>query len=129
MTQQRFPDQRPNDLPSITRKVRTLMGGLVQSLYVTVGFKNGLPFEISTNTPKRATYERSHAETICGLVSLALQSGVASQAIAAELRGIIDAGAGRAFGSDEEFDEVGDTLADVIAQILEKINNGEIVKQ
>ncbi|MFW6205742.1 MAG: vitamin B12-dependent ribonucleotide reductase [Gemmatimonadota bacterium] len=76
---------RPQALHGTTRKIRSPLG----ELYVTVNEdEDGRPFEVFATLGKAGGAAMAHAEAIGRMISLALRSGIAMDAIINQLRGI-----------------------------------------
>jgi ribonucleoside-diphosphate reductase alpha chain len=76
--------ERPETLEGFTTKIKTGLG----RLYVTVTEFNGQPFEVFATIGKSGRSTTAKTEAIGRLVSLALRSGVKTQAIVDQLKGI-----------------------------------------
>jgi ribonucleoside-diphosphate reductase alpha chain len=76
--------ERPETLEGFTTKIKTGLG----RLYVTVTELNGLPFEVFATIGKSGRSTTAKTEAIGRLVSLALRSGVKTQDIVDQLKGI-----------------------------------------
>jgi ribonucleoside-diphosphate reductase alpha chain len=76
--------ERPETLEGFTTKIKTGLG----RLYVTVTEFNGLPFEVFATIGKSGRSTTAKTEAIGRLVSLALRSGVKTQDIVDQLKGI-----------------------------------------
>jgi ribonucleoside-diphosphate reductase alpha chain len=79
------PRQRPQSIRGITERVRTGHG----NMYVTINFdEQDKPFEVFGNLGKAGGCDSAQLEAISRLVSLALRSGIAPDAVLEQLRGI-----------------------------------------
>jgi len=79
------PRQRPQSIRGVTERVRTGHG----NMYVTINFdEQDKPFEVFGNLGKAGGCDSAQLEAISRLVSLALRSGVATDAVLEQLRGI-----------------------------------------
>jgi ribonucleoside-diphosphate reductase alpha chain len=79
------PRPRPNVIIGTTTKIATGCG----NLYVTINVdENGLPFELFTSMGKAGGCAMSQLEAIGRLVSLAFRSGIDTNSIIEQLRGI-----------------------------------------
>ena len=79
--------RRPPQVRGVTERVRTSHG----NMYITINFdEQGKPFEVFTALGKAGSSDQAQLEGISRLVSMALRSGVAPDAIVAQLRGITD---------------------------------------
>jgi ribonucleoside-diphosphate reductase alpha chain len=102
--------ERPETLEGFTTKIKTGLG----RLYVTVTEFNGQPFEVFATIGKSGRSTTAKTEAIGRLVSLALRSGVKTQDIVDQLKGI--------GGEHPIFQNGGLVLSipDAIARVLEK---------
>lgn len=114
------PKERPEVMAGKTYKTKTAYG----TLYVTVNNgESGAPFEIFATIGKAGGFFAAKSEAICRLASLALSSGIAVEEVIKQLKGIR--------GPMPSFGPKGAkilSLADAIAQILERHIKGEQVK-
>ena len=79
------PRSRPQSIHGVTERVRTGHG----NMYVTINFdENHQPFEVFGNLGKAGGCDSAQLEAISRLVSLALRSGIAPDAVLEQLRGI-----------------------------------------
>ena len=79
------PRSRPQAIQGVTERVRTGHG----NMYVTINFdENHQPFEVFGNLGKAGGCDSAQLEAISRLVSLALRSGIAPDAVLEQLRGI-----------------------------------------
>ena len=79
------PRNRPQSIQGVTERVRTGHG----NMYVTINFdENHQPFEVFGNLGKAGGCDSAQLEAISRLVSLALRSGIAPDAVLEQLRGI-----------------------------------------
>ncbi len=79
------PRSRPQSIQGVTERVRTGHG----NMYVTINFdENQQPFEVFGNLGKAGGCDSAQLEAISRLVSLALRSGIAPEAVLEQLRGI-----------------------------------------
>ena len=79
------PRNRPQSIQGVTERVRTGHG----NMYVTINFdENQRPFEVFGNLGKAGGCDSAQLEAISRLVSLALRSGIATDAVLEQLRGI-----------------------------------------
>ena len=101
--------ERPETLEGFTTKIKTGLG----RLYVTVTEFNGKPFEVFATIGKSGRSTTAKTEAIGRLVSLALRSGVKTQDIVDQLKGI--------GGEHPVFQNGGLVLSipDAIARVLE----------
>ncbi|MFC2168062.1 adenosylcobalamin-dependent ribonucleoside-diphosphate reductase [Acidobacteriota bacterium] len=104
------PKERPNSLPSVTDKINTGFG----NLYVTISYFNQKPFEVFASIGKSGYTTMADVEALGRLISLAMRSGVESEEIITQLKGI--------GGSEPIFTEGGlvQSLPDAIAKVLER---------
>ncbi len=79
------PRRRPSKVQGITEKVHTGHG----NMYVTVNFdEEKTPFEVFSNLGKAGGCDSAQLEAISRLASLALRSGIETQDVIDQLRGI-----------------------------------------
>ena len=106
----RYPQERPNSLPSVTDKIKTGFG----NLYVTISYFNQKPFEVFTSIGKSGYTTMADAEALGRMISLALRSGVDPKEVISQLKGI--------GGSEPVFTEGGlvQSLPDAIAKVMER---------
>ena len=79
------PRQRPRTTRGLTERVRTGHG----NMYVTINFdQEGRPFELFGTLGKAGGCDSAQLEAISRLVSLALRSGIGTQEVVSQLRGI-----------------------------------------
>ena len=104
------PLARPDSLPSTTHKISTGLG----NLYITITFSNGKPFEVFASIGKSGYSTMADAEAIGRLISLALRSGIPTDQVVSQLKGI---------GGAEPIFHHGllvQSIPDAIAQVLER---------
>ena len=76
---------RPTQMRGVTERVRTGHG----NMFVTINFdEEGKPFEVFSTLGKAGGYESAAMEAISRLISLALRSGIDSNDIVDQLKGI-----------------------------------------
>ncbi len=76
---------RPTQMRGVTERVRTGHG----NMFVTINFdEEGRPFEVFSTLGKAGGYESAAMEAISRLISLALRSGIDSNDIVDQLKGI-----------------------------------------
>ncbi|MBM2821175.1 MAG: ribonucleoside-diphosphate reductase, adenosylcobalamin-dependent, ribonucleoside-diphosphate [Candidatus Berkelbacteria bacterium] len=106
------PRERPDIIHGFTYRIKTAYG----KLFVTINDdENGQAFEIFSHLGKAGGFFAAKAEAICRLISLSLRSGIDSQEIVDQLKGIR--------GPTPTWSEDGSmilSLPDAIAKILEK---------
>lgn len=106
------PRERPDIIHGFTYRIKTAYG----KLFITINDdENGQPFEIFSHLGKAGGFFAAKAEAICRLISLALRSGIDSQEVIDQLKGIR--------GPTPTWSENGTmilSLPDAIAKILEK---------
>lgn len=84
-TEQRTKRERPAVIKGATERVRTGHG----NMYITINFDDdGNPFELFTTLGKAGGCDSAQLEAISRLASLALRSGIPTEQISDELRGI-----------------------------------------
>jgi len=111
--------ERPGTLHGITDKIKTGFG----NLYVTINTHQGRPFEVFAQIGKSGYDTMADTEAICRLISLALRTGVDTEEIIAQLKGI--GGDSQVFGDGGVIRSV----PDAIAKVLHKhFGNGKSTK-
>jgi len=78
------PMGRPDAIPSTTHKISTGLG----NLYITVSYFNKKPFEVFASIGKSGYSTMADAEAIGRLISLALRSGISTEEVVNQLKGI-----------------------------------------
>ena len=79
------PRVRPQGMPGLTERLRTGHG----NMYITINFdEENKPFEVFSTLGKAGGCDSAQLEAISRLVSLALRSGITSQEVVDQLRGI-----------------------------------------
>jgi ribonucleoside-diphosphate reductase alpha chain len=78
------PMGRPDAIPSTTHKISTGLG----NLYITVTYFNKKPFEVFASIGKSGYSTMADAEAIGRLISLALRSGISTEEVVNQLKGI-----------------------------------------
>ncbi len=78
------PQKRPDALPSTTHKISTGLG----RLYITITYFEKHPFEVFCSIGKSGYSTMADAEAIGRLTSLALRSGITTEEIVKQLKGI-----------------------------------------
>ena len=109
-TEPRAVRQRPPSLPGVTEKIKTGQG----NLYVTVNFRDGVPFEVFAQIGHSGYSTLADTEAICRLVSLALRSGVPVDQVVRQLRGI--GGGSTVFFEGAKITSIPDAVAQVLAR-------------
>lgn len=104
------PKDRPDILPSSTYKISTGLG----RLYITITYMDREPFEVFCSIGKSGYSSMADAEAIGRLTSLALRSGISTEDIVSQLKGI--GGAEPTFHNGALIQ----SIPDAIAQVLEK---------
>jgi ribonucleoside-diphosphate reductase alpha chain len=99
---------RPETLHGITDKIKTGFG----NLYVTINAHQGRPFEVFAQIGKSGYDTMADTEAICRLISLALRSGVDTEEIIDQLKGI--GGDTQIFGDSGVIRSVPDAIAKVL---------------
>jgi ribonucleoside-diphosphate reductase alpha chain len=79
-----IPQKRPDALPSTTHKISTGLG----RLYITITYFEKQPFEVFCSIGKSGYSTMADAEAIGRLTSLALRSGITTEEIVRQLKGI-----------------------------------------
>jgi len=102
------PLERPTSLEGSTHEIKTGFG----SLYVTINYNEGKPFEVLCNIGKSGASENAKAEAVGKLISLALSCGIPLEHIIERIDGIV--------GSKSQYSEYGlvTSIPDAIAKIL-----------
>jgi len=107
-----MPRERPDVTAGYTYKIKTAYG----KLYITINNDEaGEPFEVFSHLGKSGGFFAAKAEAICRLISLALRSGIDTEEVISQLKGIR--------GPTPTWTEDGKmilSLPDAVAQILEK---------
>jgi ribonucleoside-diphosphate reductase alpha chain len=111
---------RPETLHGITDKIKTGFG----NLYVTINAHQGKPFEVFAQIGKSGYDTMADTEAICRLISLALRSGVDTEEIIEQLKGI--GGDTQIFGDGGVIRSVPDAVAKVL---YKHFGNGKKTKQ
>ena len=75
---------RPRSVQGVTERVRTGHG----NMYVNITYYDGRPFEVFSTLGKAGGCDSAQLEAISRLASLALRSGIATEQIIEQLRGI-----------------------------------------
>lgn len=106
---------RPDQLPSTTHKITTGLG----KLYITISYFNQKPFEVFCSIGKSGYSTMADAEAIGRLISMALRSGISTEDVIRQLKGI--------GGADPTFHNgrLIHSIPDAIAHVLES-HTGEI---
>ena len=78
------PMARPSLIHGVTDRVRTGHG----NMYITINYRDGHPFEVFSNLGKAGGCDSAQLEAISRLISLALRSGIATDQVVEQLRGI-----------------------------------------
>lgn len=104
------PKDRPDILPSSTYKISTGLG----RLYITITYMDRKPFEVFCSIGKSGYSSMADAEAIGRLTSLALRTGISTEDIVSQLKGI--GGAEPTFHNGALIQ----SIPDAIAQVLEK---------
>jgi len=104
------PMDRPDALPSTTHKISTGLG----NLYITVSYFCEKPFEVFASIGKSGYSTMADAEAIGRLISLALRTGISTEEVVSQLKGI--------GGAEPIFSQglLVQSIPDAIAQVLER---------
>ncbi len=113
------PMERPDSLPSRTDKIKTGFG----TLYVTVSFYNGKPFEVFAQIGKSGYSTMADAEAIGRLISLCLRSGIDPELIVQQLKGI--GGSEPIFYNGQIVQSIPDAIAKVLERIIGEVKQSE----
>ncbi len=116
------PMDRPDSLPSRTDKIKTGFG----TLYVTVSFYNGKPFEVFAQIGKSGYSTMADAEAIGRLISLCLRSGIDPELIIQQLKGI--GGSEPIFYNGQMIQSIPDAIAKVLERIIGEVKEGSTAK-
>ena len=111
--------ERPDYLPSLTRKVDVGCGGV----HVIVTFLDGKPFEIFAKLGKTGGCERTQVEALCRSISIGLRSGVDPNEYIKQLSGLQCLNP-RMFPKNERILSCGDALAKVLKEFCNGGKNG-----
>lgn len=110
------PQERPDFLPSTTHKISTGFG----NLYITISYLNGKPFEVFTSIGKSGYSTMADAEAIGRLTSLALRSGISTDQVVNQLKGI--GGSEPTFHNGSLVQSIPDAIAQVLERQIGKVN-------
>jgi ribonucleoside-diphosphate reductase alpha chain len=102
------PLGRPDAIPSTTHKISTGLG----NLYITVTYFNKKPFEVFASIGKSGYSTMADAEAIGRLISLALRSGIPTEEVVNQLKGI--GGAEPIFTNGQLIQSIPDAIAKVL---------------
>jgi ribonucleoside-diphosphate reductase alpha chain len=110
------PMGRPEAIPSTTHKISTGLG----NLYITVTYFMGKPFEVFASIGKSGYSTMADAEAIGRLISLALRSGIPTEELVNQLKGI--GGAEPIFTNGQLIQSIPDAIAKVLETHVGKVN-------
>ncbi len=110
------PMGRPEAIPSTTHKISTGLG----NLYITVTYFNKKPFEVFASIGKSGYSTMADAEAIGRLISLALRSGISTEEVVNQLKGI--GGAEPIFSNGQLIQSIPDAIAKVLETHVGKVN-------
>ena len=110
------PLGRPEAIPSTTHKISTGLG----NLYITVTYFNKKPFEVFASIGKSGYSTMADAEAIGRLISLALRSGISTEEVVNQLKGI--GGAEPIFSNGQLIQSIPDAIAKVLETHVGKVN-------
>jgi ribonucleoside-diphosphate reductase alpha chain len=110
------PLGRPEAIPSTTHKISTGLG----NLYITVTYFNKKPFEVFASIGKSGYSTMADAEAIGRLISLALRSGISTEEVVNQLKGI--GGADPIFSNGQLIQSIPDAIAKVLETHVGKVN-------
>lgn len=103
------PRQRPERMSGSTYKIKTGYG----TMYVTVNDDDeGRPFEVFATLGKSGGFFQAKSEAICRLVSLSLRSGILTETIVEQLKGI--RGPAPTWGKNGQVLSIPDAIAQVL---------------
>jgi ribonucleoside-diphosphate reductase alpha chain len=111
------PLGRPDAIPSTTHKISTGLG----NLYITVTYFNKKPFEVFASIGKSGYSTMADAEAIGRLISLALRSGISTEEVVNQLKGI--GGAEPIFSNGQLIQSIPDAIAKVLETHVGKVNS------
>ncbi|MBN2400050.1 MAG: adenosylcobalamin-dependent ribonucleoside-diphosphate reductase [Candidatus Aminicenantes bacterium] len=111
------PMGRPDAIPSTTHKISTGLG----NLYITVTYFNKKPFEVFASIGKSGYSTMADAEAIGRLISLALRSGISTEEVVNQLKGI--GGAEPIFTNGQLIQSIPDAIAKVLETHVGKVNS------
>jgi ribonucleoside-diphosphate reductase alpha chain len=111
------PLGRPDAIPSTTHKISTGLG----NLYITVTYFNKKPFEVFASIGKSGYSTMADAEAIGRLISLALRSGIPTEEVVNQLKGI--GGAEPIFTNGLLIQSIPDAIAKVLETHVGKVNS------
>jgi ribonucleoside-diphosphate reductase alpha chain len=114
------PQDRPDALPSTTHKISTGLG----RLYITISYFNGQPFEVFCSIGKSGYSTMADAEAIGRLTSLALRSGIPTEEIVSQLKGI--GGSEPTFHNGSLIQSIPDAIAQVLERHVGEVRDGKI---
>lgn len=123
-----LPDDRPIDLPSVSREENIFYHGKTGKVFVTVSFKDKKPFEIfstisKSDSPVDDKETTADSEAVCRMISLWLRSGGSVDEVTKQLRGISN---GSAVFRNNGKNEVNTSLYDAIAHVLHEVKDLEL---
>jgi ribonucleoside-diphosphate reductase alpha chain len=110
------PMGRPDAIPSTTHKISTGLG----NLYITVTYFNKKPFEVFASIGKSGYSTMADAEAIGRLISLALRSGISTEEVVNQLKGI--GGAEPIFSNGQLIQSIPDAIAKVLETHVGSVN-------
>ncbi len=110
------PMGRPEAIPSTTHKISTGLG----NLYITVTYFLKKPFEVFASIGKSGYSTMADAEAIGRLISLALRSGISTEEVVNQLKGI--GGAEPIFSNGQLIQSIPDAIAKVLETHVGKVN-------
>jgi ribonucleoside-diphosphate reductase alpha chain len=110
------PLGRPDAIPSTTHKIPTGLG----NLYITVTYFNKKPFEVFASIGKSGYSTMADAEAIGRLISLALRSGIPTEEVVNQLKGI--GGAEPIFTNGQLIQSIPDAIAKVLETHIGAVN-------
>lgn len=121
------PEDRPTDLPNVTRQENVFHHGEAGNVYVTVSFKDKRPFEVFSTISKSNNPEEKEttadSEAVCRMISLSLRSGISVDEVTKQLRGISN---GAAIYRGNGTSEQNTSLYDAIAKVLHEVKDLEL---
>ncbi len=110
------PQKRPDALPSTTHKISTGLG----RLYITITYFEKQPFEVFCSIGKSGYSSMADAEAIGRLTSLALRSGITTEEIVKQLKGI--GGSEPTFHNGALIQSIPDAIAHALEAHIGEVN-------
>ncbi len=103
------PRSRPEIVPGVTYKIKTGYG----TMFVTINHdESGRPFEVFATIGKAGGFFAAKSEAICRLISLALRSGISTETVIDQMKGI--RGPMPSWGKNGQILSIPDAIAQVL---------------